>query len=80
MRSEDTLLNMVGPHPKGPSNVAILADLIEEEEMVNSLPEAAYAMFRFMLDVLTDLNRGRTDSSIRLRADLLRDAGEVFFD
>jgi hypothetical protein len=51
MRSEDTLLNMVGPHPKGPSHVGILADLIEEEEMVNSLPEAAYAMFRFMLDL-----------------------------
>jgi hypothetical protein len=71
---------MVGSHPKGPSHVAILADLIEEEEMVNSLPEAAYTMFRFMLDLLTGLNRGRTDGSIRQRADLLRDAGEVFFD
>jgi transposase len=33
--------------PKGPSHVAMLAKLIEEEEMVNSLPEAARAMFRY---------------------------------
>jgi len=28
----------------------MLADLLEEEEMANSLPEAARAMFRLMLD------------------------------
>ena len=41
---------------KGPSHVAMLADLMEEEEMVNSLPEAARAMFRVMLDLLAGLN------------------------
>jgi transposase len=34
----------------------MLADLIEEEEMASSLPEAAHAMFRLMLDLLADLN------------------------
>ena len=34
----------------------MLADLIEEEEMVNSLPGAARAMFRVMLDLLTGLS------------------------
>jgi transposase len=42
--------------PKGPSHVARLADLIEQEEMVSSLPAAAHAMFRLMLDLLADLN------------------------
>jgi transposase len=41
--------------PKGPSHVAMLADLIEEEEMASSLPEAARAMFRLMLDLLAGL-------------------------
>jgi transposase len=32
-----------------------LADLLEEEEMASSLPEAARAMFRLMLDLLAGL-------------------------
>ena len=42
--------------PKGPSHVAMLADLLEEEEMASSLPEAARAMFRLMLDLLASLD------------------------
>jgi transposase len=34
----------------------MLADLIEEEEMASSLPKAAHAMFRLMLNLLADLN------------------------
>jgi transposase len=34
----------------------MLADLINEEEMAGSLPEAAHAMFRLMLDLLAGLN------------------------
>ena len=34
----------------------MLADLIDEEEMANSLPGAARAMFRVMLDLLTGLS------------------------
>ena len=41
--------------PKGPSHVAMLADLIEEEEMASSLPETALAMFRLMLDLLAGI-------------------------
>src|SRR5262249_56148769 len=47
---------MVGSRPRGRRNVAMLADLIEEEEMVSSLPEAAHAMFRLMLNLLAGLN------------------------
>src|SRR6476469_4934307 len=42
--------------PKGQSHVAMLAGLIEEEEMASSLPEAARAMLRLMLDLLADLD------------------------
>ena len=42
--------------PKGPSHLATLADLLEEEEMASSLPEAARAMFRLMLDLLAGLD------------------------
>jgi transposase len=34
----------------------MLAELIEEEEMTSSLPEAARAMFRLMLDLLAGLD------------------------
>ena len=40
----------------GPSHVAMLADLLEEEQMAGSLPKAAHAMFRLMLDLLAGLN------------------------
>ena len=64
VRQRTQLINAIRGHlteygwvaPKGPSHVAKLSDLIEEEEMTNSLPEAAHAMFRLMLDVLASLN------------------------
>src|SRR6266700_22247 len=64
VRQRTQLINAIRGHrmeygwiaPKGPSHVAMLAALMEEEEMVNSLPEAAYAMFRLMLDLLAGLN------------------------
>jgi hypothetical protein len=34
----------------------MLTELIEEEEMASSLPEAAHAMFRLTLDLLASLN------------------------
>jgi transposase len=42
--------------PKGPSHVAMLADLLEEEEMASTLPEAARSMLRVMLDLLGNLD------------------------
>jgi transposase len=69
VRQRTQLINAIRGHlteygwvaPKGPSHVAMLADLIEEEEMVNSLPGAARAMFRVMLDLLAGLNGKITD-------------------
>src|SRR5467141_3663116 len=64
VRQRTQLINAIRGHlteygwvaPKGPSHVAMLADLSEEEEMTSSLPEAARAMFRVMLDLLAGLN------------------------
>ncbi|MGK9264147.1 hypothetical protein KXS15_24790 [Sinorhizobium meliloti] len=46
----------MGPAPRGPSYVAMLADLLEEEEMASSLPAAALAIFRVMRDLLAKLD------------------------
>ena len=64
VRQRTQLINAIRGHlteygwiaPKGPSHVAMLADLLEEEGMASSLPEAARAMFRLMLDLLAGLN------------------------
>jgi transposase len=63
VRQRTQLINAIRGHlteygwiaPKGPSHVAMLADLLEEE-MARSLPEAARAMFRLMMDLLTGLD------------------------
>ena len=68
VRQRTQIINAIQGHlteygwvePKGPSHVAVL----EEEEMANSLPEAARAMFRLMLDLLAGLN-GRSRLSTR---------------
>ena len=41
--------------PRGVAQVAMLADLLEEEEMASSLPEAARAMLAVMTDMLAVL-------------------------
>jgi transposase len=41
--------------PKGPSHVAMLADLLDEE-IGSSLPESARTMFRMMADLLEELD------------------------
>jgi transposase len=69
VRQRTQLINAIRGHlteygwiaPKGPSHVAMLADMIEEEEMASSLPEATHAMFRLMLDLLAGLNGKITD-------------------
>ena len=63
VRQRTQLINAIRGHlteygwvaPKGPSHVAMLGDLLEDE-MGSSLPEAARAMFRTMLDLLEELN------------------------
>src|ERR1700733_7792893 len=62
VRQRTPLINAIRGHlteygwiaPKGPSHVAMLADLLEEK-MARSLPEAARAMFLLMLDLLAGL-------------------------
>ena len=63
VRQRTQLINAIRGHltefgwiaPKGPSHVAMLAGLIEEEEMAGSLPEAARAMLRLMLAYIPPL-------------------------
>ncbi|MGF7151431.1 hypothetical protein FHS96_005097 [Sphingomonas zeicaulis] len=43
--------------PRGLAQVTMLADLLDEEEMESSLPEAALAMLRVMADMLAELRR-----------------------
>lgn len=64
VRQRTQLINAIRGHlteygwvaPKGPSHVAMLADLLEEDDMASSLPEAARTMFRLMLDLLEELD------------------------
>jgi transposase len=64
VRQRTQLINAIRGHlteygwvaPKGPSHVAMLADLLEEEEMASSLPPAARSMFKVMLDLLDELD------------------------
>lgn len=64
VRQRTQLINAIRGHlteygwvaPKGPSYVGMLADLLDEEEMGSSLPPAALAMIRLMLDLLADLD------------------------
>lgn len=63
VRQRTQLINAVRGHlteygwvaPKGPSHMAMLGDLLEDE-MGSLLPPAAVAMFRVMLDLLADLD------------------------
>ncbi|MET3299176.1 hypothetical protein [Bradyrhizobium diazoefficiens] len=51
----------------------MLADLIDEEAMASSLPEAAHPMFRLMLDLLAGLNSKIAD----LDTEIVRRAREA---
>ncbi|NRP74956.1 hypothetical protein ILFOPFJJ_05879 [Ensifer psoraleae] len=64
VRQRTQLINAIRGHlteygwvaPKGPSYVAMLADLLDEDEMGSSLPPAALALIRLMLDLMADLD------------------------
>ena len=43
--------------PKGPSHLAMLADLLDDGEMTATLPEAARPMFAMMVDMLAELDK-----------------------
>src|SRR5690606_8669200 len=43
--------------PRGPAHMTMLADLLEDDEMTSTLPEAARPMFKLMVDMLGELDR-----------------------
>ncbi|MER0240438.1 IS110 family transposase, partial [Fulvimarina sp. MAC8] len=77
VRQRTQLINAIRGHlteygwvaPKGASHVSMLGDLLDEE-MGASLPPAAVAMFRVMLDLLADLDEriAGLDQEIATRA------------
>ena len=88
VRQRTQLINAIRGHlteygwiaPKGPSHVAMLADLIEEEAMASSLPEAARPMFRVMLDLLAELNGKLADLDKEIARRAREDAPAVVRD
>jgi transposase len=56
--------------PKGPSHLAMLADLLDDSEMAATLPEAARPMFAMMVDMLAELDKriAALDKEIARRA------------
>lgn len=56
--------------PKGPSHLAMLADLLNDSEMATTLPEAARPMFAMMVDMLAELGKrvAALDKEIARRA------------
>ena len=77
VRQRTQLINAIRGHlteygwvaPKGPSHIAVLGDMIEDE-MGPSLADAAKPMFRIMLDMLEELNTkiGELDKEIARQA------------
>lgn len=65
VRQRTQLINAIRGHlaeygwvaPRGTAHMAMLADLLDEEEMASSLPEAARPMFALMVDMLGELEK-----------------------
>jgi len=65
VRQRTQLINAIRGHlaeygwvaPRGTAHMAILADLLEDEEMTSTLTEAARPMFKLMVDLLAELDK-----------------------
>lgn len=65
VRQRTQLINAIRGHlaeygwvaPRGTAHMAMLADLLEDEEMASTLPEAALPMFRLMVGMLAELDK-----------------------
>jgi transposase len=65
VRQRTQLINAIRGHlaeygwvaPTGRAHMAMLADLLEEEEMTSTLPEAARPMFQLMVGMMADLDK-----------------------
>jgi transposase len=64
VRQRTQLINAIRGHlaeygwvaPRGTAHMSMLADLLDDEEMALSLPEAARPMFKLMVDLLAELD------------------------
>jgi len=65
VRQRTQLINAIRGHlaeygwvaPRGTAHMTMLADLLEDEEMISTLPEAARPMFKLMVGLLADLDK-----------------------
>ena len=65
VRQRTQLINAIRGHlaeygwvaPRGTAHMTMLADLLEDEDMAASLPEAARPMFKLMIDLLAELDK-----------------------
>jgi len=65
VRQRTQLINAIRGHlaeyvwvaPRGTAHMAMLADMLEDKEMASTLPEAARPMFKFMVDLLAELDK-----------------------
>ena len=65
VRQRTQLINAIRGHlaeygwvaPRGTAHMAMLADLLEDEEMTSTLPVAARPMFTLMVDMLAELDK-----------------------
>ena len=65
VRQRTQLINAIRGHlaeygwvaPRGTAHMTMLADLLEDDEMASTLPEAARPMFKLMVDMLAELDR-----------------------
>lgn len=65
VRQRTQLINAIRGHlaeygwvaPRGTAHMTMLADRLEDEEMISTLPEAARPMFKLMVDLLGELGK-----------------------
>lgn len=65
VRQRTQLINAIRGHlaeygwvaPRGTAHMTMLADLLEDEEMISTLPEATRPMFKLMVELLADLDK-----------------------
>jgi transposase len=80
VRQRTQLINAIRGHlteygwvaPRGAAHMAMLADLLDEEEMASTLPDAARPMFAVMVDMLAELDKRIT----KLNREITRRARE----
>lgn len=78
VRQRTQLINAIRGHlaeygwiaPRGTANLALLADLLDDEEMASTLPAAARPMVKLMVDLLAELDKriATLDGEIARRA------------